>query len=110
MADTPKATERQARTPLPRDCETPERPRFRSPSMRFLLLIGLLPAINYAAVARFAPGKVKPVRAPYSPTFLQQVRDRNVERISTQGATVEGLFKKEVKYGKQDASKNFETE
>jgi cell division protease FtsH len=110
MAETPKASERQARTPLPREDDGPGRRRFRSPPMRILLLIAVLLAINYATVALFAPGKVEQVRVPYSPTFLAQVRDKNVERISTQGATVEGRFKKEVKYGKSDPAKAFETE
>ena len=110
MAETPKATERQARTPLPRDDDRPDRRRFRSPPMRILLVIAVLLAINYATVALFAPGDEKPVRVPYSPTFLEQVRDKNVERISTTGETVEGKFKKEVKYGKADPSTAFETE
>ena len=33
---------------------------------------------------------------PYSPTFLEQVEKGNVERITPQGATVEGEFKKAV--------------
>ena len=69
--------------------------------MRILLVIVALLAANYLFVALFAPGKVEPVRVPYSPTFLEQVRDGNVERVSTTGATVDGMFKKDFKY--QDA-------
>ena len=94
MAESPKATERQARTPLPPQKESP----FKRPRMQILLLILGLLAANYLFVAIFAPGGPEPVRIPYSPTFLQQVRDGNVERVSTQGETVDGIFKKEFKY------------
>jgi cell division protease FtsH len=115
MAEEPKATERRTRTPLPRggggDGERPS--PMRSPRMRFLLIVLALLALNYVTVALFAPGREEPVRVPYSPTFLAQVRDGNVERISSTGATVEGRFKKAVKYppqGDGEASRAFETE
>ena len=77
MADQPKATERRPRTPLPRDQEGGggRRPSWRTPRMRFLLIVLALLALNYASVAMLAPGREEPVRVPYSPTFLQQVRD-----------------------------------
>jgi cell division protease FtsH len=110
MADTPKATERQARTPLPRpDSEPPQR-RYRGPRMQVLLIILGLLAANYIFVALFAPGKADSVRIPYSPTFLQQVRESNVDRISAEGATVEGEFKKDFKYEDNAPVKNFTTE
>src|SRR3954447_10375254 len=114
MAEQPKATERRSRTPLPRDQKDGGgRPSWRTPRMRFLLIVFALLALNYVSVAMLAPGREEPVRAPYSPTFLQQVRDGNVERISATGATVEGRFKKEVTYpktGDSRTSKTFETE
>src|SRR5215213_1449041 len=106
MADSPKATERQARTPLPPQKESP----FKRPRMQILLLVLGLLAANYLFVAIFAPGNPEPVRIPYSPVFLDQVRDGNVERISTQGATVDGKFKKEFKYQGSAATKSFATE
>ena len=115
MADPPKATERRTRTPLPRggdgDGEKPS--PMRNPRMRFLVIVLVLLALNYVTVALFAPGREEPVRVPYSPTFLAQVRDGNVERISSTGATVEGRFEKAVKYppnGDGEASRAFETE
>jgi cell division protease FtsH len=110
MADTPKPTERQARTPLPREGEDDKKPGFRTPRMRILLIVASLLAANYLFVALLAPGKTEPVRIPYSPTFLDQVRAGNVDRVSTQGATVDGQFKKEFKYGDADANKAFATE
>src|SRR4051794_34246290 len=74
--------------------------------------IFLLLALNYVIAASFnrpAPS----VRVPYSPTFLQQVEAGNVKRISSEGTTVDGEFKKAVKYpptSKDEAAKNFETE
>src|SRR3712207_4484288 len=114
MAEAPKPMERRTRTQLPRGDQEGERPTgMRSPRMRFLLLVLALLALNYVTVAMFAPGRVEPVRVPYSPTFLAEVRDGNVERISSTGATVEGRFKKPVKYpprGDAEASRAFETE
>jgi cell division protease FtsH len=78
--------------------------------MRILLLISAMLAANYLFVALFAPGRVEPVRVPYSPTFLEQVRAGNVERVSTAGATVDGRFKKDVKYGEAEPTKTFATE
>src|SRR5919112_250392 len=116
MADEPKATERRTRTPLPRDREQEggNRPQLRTPRMRFLVIVLALLALNYVSVALLAPGREEPVRVPYSPTFLQEVRNNNVERISSTGATVEGRFKKEVAYpasgDNKRTSKTFETE
>jgi cell division protease FtsH len=110
MADTPKPTERQARTPLPREDGEDKKPGLRTPRMRILVIVAVLLAANYILMAVLAPGRVEPLRVPYNPTFLQQVRDGNVERISTQGETVDGEFKKEVKYGKADPNTVFETQ
>src|SRR5687768_16560030 len=110
MAEKPKASERQARTPLPRGNDKKRQSMFRSSRMRILLIIAALLAANYIFVALFAPGKVEPVRIPYSPTFLDQVRAGNVERVSTRGATVDGRFKREVQYGSADPTTVFATE
>src|SRR5215213_6004703 len=111
MADTPKPSERQARTPLPgKGGEGDNRARFRAPRMRILLVIVALLAANYLFVALFAPGKVESVRVPYSPTFLAQIRAGNVDRVSTTGATVDGMFKRDFKYQDHKPTKAFETE
>jgi cell division protease FtsH len=110
MADTPKASERRARTPLPREDGDKKRSPFRSQRMRILMIVIGLLAANYVFVALFAPGKVEPVKIPYSPTFLEQIRAGNVDRVSTTGATVEGRFKNDFKYGDADPTKVFATE
>ena len=110
MAETPKPAERRARTPLPKaDGDKPTLP-FGQQRTRVLMLVAVLLAANYFFVALFAPGGVEPVRVPYSPTFLEQVRAGNVERISVTGPTVEGRFEKEFKYGEADPTEAFETE
>jgi cell division protease FtsH len=111
MADTPKPNERQARTPLPaKGGDDDNRARFKAPRMRILLVIVALLAANYLFVALFAPGKVESVRVPYSPTFLEQIRAGNVDRVSTTGATVDGMFKRDFKYQDHKPTKAFETE
>jgi cell division protease FtsH len=110
MADTPKASERQPRMPLPREDGDQPQPFFRGPRMRILLIVAGLLAANYIFVAIFAPGRVEPVKIPYNPVFLEQIRKGNVERISVTGETVDGKFKKDFKYGDADPTKSFETE
>ena len=46
---------------------------------------------------------------PYTPTFLAQVSAGNVKEISSEGDTIQGEFKKEVKY-KDDKATDFKTE
>jgi cell division protease FtsH len=110
MPDNPKASERQPRTPLPREDGDKRRSPFGNQRMRILLIVAGLLAANYIFVALFAPGKVEPVRIPYSPTFLAQVEAGNVERVSTTGATVDGRFKKKFKYGDAEPTDVFATE
>jgi cell division protease FtsH len=110
MAETPKASERQARTPLPREDGDGRRPYFRTPRMRILLIVTGLLAANYIFVALFAPGRVEPVTIPYNPVFLEQIRDGNVERISVTGETVDGMFKEDFKFEDKEPTRNFETE
>src|SRR5215211_222871 len=71
-----------------------------------ILLVGFL--LNWLLVALFAPAE-KRIQVPYNPTFLTQVREGNVKEISSRGDTVQGEFKKDVKY-KDDKATNFETE
>jgi cell division protease FtsH len=39
-----------------------------------------------------------PIRVPYSPTFLTQVKDGNVKEISSTADAIQGTFKKAIKY------------
>ena len=77
-----------------------------------IAVVFVLLAINYAIAAAF--NRPEPtVRVPYSPVFLQQVENGNVKRISTEGTTVDGEFKKALKYpgnSKEKPAANFKTE
>src|SRR4051794_40619119 len=75
---------------------------------RFIGILILLLALNWGLAAILAPPK-KRVRVPYTPVFLDQVRAGNVSSISSEGDTVEGDFRKDVKY-KKDKAKRFKTE
>ena len=97
--------------------ESPEgdkpRNRMSMPRPRFIVIVLVLLALNYASVALLGPGREPSIDIPYNPTFRAQVEDGNVKRISSQGETVEGEFKKAVKPpddSKGKAAKNFETE
>src|SRR3712207_4510610 len=105
MSDQGPPTERRPRTPLHRPGDATEpggRPR-RGPAPRFLLVVLVLLILNYITVSLLAPAQEESVRVPYSPYFLQQVEDGNVERIAAQGTTVEGRFKREVRYPPNDS-------
>jgi len=83
------------------------------PRPRFIVIVLVLLAINYASVSLFGPGREPSIDVPYNPTFLGQVRAGNVERISSQGETVQGKFKQPVQppgNAKGEPAKNFETE
>ncbi len=71
---------------------------------RFAVILAVLLVANYLFVAIFAPPEDRE-RIPYTPTFLEQIEQRNVEEISSEGETVQGEFRKEV-----DGARQFETE
>jgi cell division protease FtsH len=107
--------ERRPRTPMPRQGAPVPRPPQMPFGRRFWLLVLALLAANYIVVALFAPGKERSVTVPYSPTFLTQVRDGNVQKIGSTGSTgetVHGVFKKAVRYpnDKAEPAKNFSTQ
>ena len=68
-----------------------------SPRRFIVILIGLF-VLNWALVQVFAPAE-KEIRVPYTPTFLNQLRDSNVKEISSTGETLQVEFKKDVSYG-----------
>src|SRR3954447_2411794 len=93
--------------------DTGGRGRMKMPRPRFIVIVLALLAINYVSVALLGPGHHPSIDVAYNPTFLEQVQAGNVKRISAQGETVEGEFKKAIKPPddpKGDAAKNFQTE
>src|SRR3954447_13992903 len=126
MADSP--TERRARTPLPprQDGKPPAgrpggQPAVRTPRLPggrsfWMIVLGLL-VVNYVIMALVAPGREPSVKIPYSNPaggvgFIQQINAGNVDKVKTQGTTIEGALKKEIRYpdDKAEPAKNFETE
>ena len=75
---------------------------------RFLVILVSLLVLNWLLVQVFAPAE-KEIRVPYTPTFLSQLRDSNVKEISSTGETLQGEFKKDVRYEDESATK-FKTE
>jgi cell division protease FtsH len=75
---------------------------------RFITILLALFILNWLIVAIFAPAE-KRIEVPYTPTFLEQVRDGNVKEISSTGDTIKGEFKEKVEYEDESAT-NFETE
>ena len=71
-------------------------------------MIALL-AINYYSATR-ATQAHKRVRIPYSPAFLQQVRDGNVDSSQSKGTASQRMFKNSQKIGKSKPTKLFKTE
>jgi cell division protease FtsH len=76
-----------------------------------LVLVGL--ALNFW-ISSQALQPSAPVRVPYSPTFLAQVKAGNVSQIASTGDAIQGTFRKAVKYPVSDpsarAATNFATQ
>src|ERR671914_2102663 len=116
MADEARAPD--PRTPLPprdpkrgdvRTERAPQRPPILPWSgRRFLTILAVLFLLNWLIVAIFAPAEER-IQVPYNPTFLQEVRQGNVEEISSRGETVQGTFREQVRHEGEEADK-FETE
>jgi len=90
------------------DPEKPKPPMIGMSWRRFLTILAALFALNYLAVAVFAPPPER-VRIPYSPTFLGQVREGNVKEISSTGDTIKGDFRRKTKLGGKQAE-HFDTQ
>src|SRR6059058_4222974 len=77
-----------------------------------LVVVGLL-ALNLWISSRALQPNA-PVRVPYSPTFLTQVKDGNVKEISSTGDSIQGTFKNPIRYPAGDknveAKSNFSTQ
>jgi cell division protease FtsH len=102
-ASTPPQTKEAAA----RSSATPsQRPRFRW--WWIWLALGLL-ALNYWAGTRVMEEQPR-LSVPYSPFFLDQVRDGNVAEITSEGTTVQGAFEQPQRYGDSQPTKEFETE
>jgi cell division protease FtsH len=77
---------------------TPNRPNAR---WTIALLIVALLALNFWISSQALKANPR-VRIPYNPTFLTQVQNGNVDEISSTGDSIQGSFKKAVKYPPDD--------
>jgi len=104
--------ERAAETPPPEPRGSlpnpPQRPRFGF-SPRWIVFVLALLALNLFISSR-AMGPESRVRVPYSPFFLQEVKTRNVEEITSKGTDIQGTFKKEVTFKDSKPTTRFRTE
>ncbi|MDE3134135.1 MAG: ATP-dependent zinc metalloprotease FtsH [Acidobacteriota bacterium] len=72
------------------------------------VIIGVLLAINlWVSSAALTPNRV---RVPYSPTFLAQLKDGNVNSISSTSNAVQGTFKTAIRYQGSVPTKDFATQ
>jgi cell division protease FtsH len=85
------------------------------PSSRWLIglvIVGLLALNLWISSQALQPNA--PVRIPYSPTFLTQVKDGNVKEIASTGDSIQGTLKTAVRYPPGDqgveAKTNFSTQ
>src|SRR3954453_18709351 len=96
-ADGGKPSPRVHPAPDGRGTPPAKRPMLPWSPRRFIGILILLLVLNYALATVLAPPK-KRLHGPYTPVFLDQVRKGNVSEISSEGDTVEGDFRSNVKY------------
>ena len=95
--------------PAPRGSSpTPQPPRFR-PSRTWILFALTLLAVNVYLGSR-ATQPPSRVRVPYSPFFLQQVRNGHVAEITSKGTAIQGTFAQKIRYRKSKPTTRFQTE
>jgi cell division protease FtsH len=99
------------------DANAPPAPRGSSPTKptgpqfgrQWIVFALVLLGLNIYLTSR-ATQPPSRVRVPYSPFFLNQVRDGNVDEITSKGTDIQGSFAQKVKYGKSKPTTRFRTE
>jgi len=86
----------------------PQLPRFRPG--RWWILIGLSLLIFNFYLGSRATQPPSRVRVPYSPFFLQQVREGHVQQIMSKGTAIQGTFKQKEQYNGSKPTTRFKTE
>ncbi len=85
----------------------PPRPRFRL-GWWIAWIVALL-AVNFWLGSRATQSAAR-VRVPYSPFFLEQVREGHVASITSKGTAVQGTFTVAERYGSSKPTTRFKTE
>ncbi len=86
----------------------PQQPRFR-PSARWILFALALLVLNFYLGSR-ATQPPSRIRVPYSPFFLEQVREGHVKEITSKGTAIQGTFTQKERYAGSKATTRFRTE
>jgi cell division protease FtsH len=94
--------------PSPRG-SSPRRPPTPRLGVAWIAFAVVLLGLNFYFSSRATQPPAR-VRVPYSPFFLNQVRDGNVEAIMSKGTAIQGNFFKKVKYADAKLSTRFRTE
>jgi cell division protease FtsH len=102
--ETPKKRSDRTRWGLPR------RPLGPIGTRIAVVIVGAF-ILNYWLASRSLSEPPR-LRIPYSPLFLSEVRDGNVERITSKGSSVQGLFHEAISYpaSHPKQSRRFSTE
>jgi cell division protease FtsH len=91
--------------PAPDGRGMPDPPATRPPhrSRPFAWLVVLLLALNFGSVLLIGPAGPPRVRVPFSPYFVNAVREGRVASIASRGDTIQGMFRVAVRYPAQTA-------
>jgi cell division protease FtsH len=92
--------------PAPDGRGTPEAPQPPAPHRRrgFWIAVAALLALNLLLVVMSQPESARRVKVPFSPYFLSQVNASQVQSITSKGDSIQGTFKKPVRYPPDDKS------
>jgi cell division protease FtsH len=92
----------------------PKSPSPSRPSARWWIVVVVLVLLGLNLwISSRALSPNSPVRVPYSPTFLAQLKDKNVESINSTNESVSGTFTKAIRYPDKpsvSAKTNFTTQ
>jgi cell division protease FtsH len=107
---TPPGDQRQGSSapPAPRG-STPRRPPRFTLNRNWTIFFLALLALNIYLGSRAMREPARP-RVPYSPYFLQQVREGHVKSITSKGTAIQGEFTRKQQYGDSKPSDRFKTE